>query len=64
MATVHKIIEQARENGKIIILACHDFRELQALSDEIFVMDKGKITDHVVTGEISEEDGKYIHVEA
>ena len=64
VATVHKIIEQARENGKIIILACHDFRELQALSDEIFVMDKGKITDHVVTGEISEEDGKYIHVEA
>lgn len=62
--TVRRIIRQARENGKIIILTCHDYSELQALSDEIFVMEKGRITDHIIPSENAEEDGKYIHAEA
>lgn len=62
--TVRKIIRQARENGKIILLTCHDYLELQALSDEIFIMEKGKIIDHIIPDENLSEGGKYTHDEA
>lgn len=41
---VRDILWELRDNGSIIILACHDSDELQFLSDEIFTISEGKIT--------------------
>ena len=35
-----------REKGKLVILACHDSKELEYLCDEIFVIEEGKIKEH------------------
>ncbi|MBQ8558691.1 MAG: ATP-binding cassette domain-containing protein [Tyzzerella sp.] len=35
-----------RNKNKLIILACHDSKELEYLCDEIFVIENGKIKDH------------------
>lgn len=45
---VRKILQDARERGALVLIACHDKEELEALSDEIFVMENGKIVDHMV----------------
>lgn len=40
---VRKLIEQLRDQGKIIVLACHDKEELLNLSDRVFMMKAGKL---------------------
>lgn len=45
---VRDILWKLKENGSIIILACHDSDELQFLSDEIYTISEGKITSHEV----------------
>ena len=45
---VRDILWKLRDNGSIIILACHDAEELQFLSDEIFTISEGKIIGHEV----------------
>lgn len=42
---VHTVLAQAKARGALIILACHDAEELNALSDEIITIESGKITD-------------------
>ena len=44
---VKTIIAKERERGAIIILACHDLPVLQDVSDEIFLLEQGKITEHL-----------------
>lgn len=44
---VKTILAKERERGAIIILACHDLRILQDVSDEIFLLEQGKITAHL-----------------
>ena len=44
---VKTILAKERERGAIIILACHDLRILQDVSDEIFLLEQGKITEHL-----------------
>lgn len=41
---VHTVLAQAKAHGALIILACHDAEELNALSDEIITIESGKIT--------------------
>lgn len=45
---VRTLLARAKERGAIIIVACHDKEELELLSDEIYVLYEGKITDHIV----------------
>lgn len=45
---VREILWKLRDNGSIIILACHDAEELNLLSDEIYHIAEGKITGHEV----------------
>ena len=43
---VRDILAELKENGSVIIIACHDTEELKYLSDEIFTVSEGKITKH------------------
>lgn len=47
VSLVKTIIAKERERGAIIILACHDLPVLQDVSDEIFPLEQGKITEHL-----------------
>lgn len=40
---IRNLIKQLKENGTLIVLACHNHEELYDLSDEILVLDNGKI---------------------
>ena len=43
---VHDILEECRQRGAVIIIACHDREELNLLCDEIFKIESGRITGH------------------
>lgn len=45
---IRNILWDLKKSGSIIILACHDAEELEFLSDEIFVLEDGKIKAHVM----------------
>ena len=45
VSLVKTILAKERERGAIIILACHDLPVLQDVSDEIFLLEQGKITE-------------------
>lgn len=45
---VRNILVKLKENGAIIILACHDTDELKYLSDEIYLINDGTIVDHEI----------------
>ena len=45
-----------REKGKLVILACHDSKELEYLCDEIFVIEEGKIKEHKEFAHIEESN--------
>ena len=47
VSLVKTILAKERERGAIIILACHDLPVLQDISDEIFLLGQGKITEHL-----------------
>lgn len=47
VSLVKAIIANESERGAIIILACHDLPVLQDVSDEIFLLEQGKITEHL-----------------
>ena len=47
VSLVKTIIAKERERGAIIILDCHDLPVLQDVSDEIFLLEQGKITEHL-----------------
>lgn len=47
VSLVKTIIAKERERGAIIILACHDLPVLRDVSDEIFLLEQGKITEHL-----------------
>ena len=55
---VRKILKEQKEKGALIIIACHDKTELEYLSDEIYEIYEGKITNHFIVGDkskVSEE---------
>lgn len=43
-----KIVEEERQRGALVIVACHDVAVLENVADEIFRMDNGKITEHII----------------
>lgn len=45
---VRDLLLKLKSKGKIIIIACHDKEELELLSDEIYIMENGKIAGHEV----------------
>ncbi len=45
-AMIREILHNLRNEGKLIILACHDTEELNFLADEIYEIAEGKIIGH------------------
>ena len=45
---VKKIVSEEKERGALIIISCHDKSVLEFLSDEIYTLTDGRITDHIV----------------
>lgn len=45
---VRELLLKAKKRNAIIIVACHDKEELKFLSDEIFTLYEGQITEHIV----------------
>lgn len=45
-AMIREILQNLRNEGKLIILACHDTEELNFLADEIYEIAEGKIVEH------------------
>lgn len=43
-----KIVREEKERGALVIISCHTAEVLEEVSDEIFKMDQGQITDHIV----------------
>lgn len=41
------IIKEEKARGALVIISCHTSEILEKLSDEIFRMDRGKITEHI-----------------
>ncbi len=56
---IRSILQQRKADGALIIVSCHDREELEFLSDEIFIIDEGKLVGHeVIPKAASMEDGK------
>lgn len=57
---VRDILHQLRENGTLVIVACHDKEELEYLADEIYTIEDGKIIDHTVVDKanVSKDGGE------
>lgn len=43
------ILREHKKRGALILLSSHDIEEIQFLSDEIYIVENGKIMDHYVT---------------
>lgn len=48
---VKDIVTAEKQRGALVIVSCHDKKVLEFLSDEIYTITKGRITDHVILGE-------------
>ena len=48
---VRQILHEEKARGALIIVACHDKEELDFLSDEIFVMENGRVVSGQKTAE-------------
>ena len=53
---VKNILREERERGALIVLSCHERQLLESLSDEIYVIQSGRITDHLIPGEAKEPE--------
>lgn len=51
-AQIHQLILSLKQQGKLVVLACHDGEELTSLADRRYCIRQGRLT------AISEEDGK------
>ena len=45
---VKDIVTEEKNRGALIIVSCHDKSVLEFLSDEIYTITNGRITDHTV----------------
>ena len=43
---VRELLEKQKKNGAVIIVASHDKEELELLTDEILIIENGKIKEH------------------
>lgn len=47
IALVKQILTAQRERGSLVIISCHDLSILQEMSDEIFLLDSGRVKAHL-----------------
>lgn len=45
---VKDIVREAKERGALVIVTCHDNEELYEMSDEIFILEGGRIKDYEI----------------
>ncbi len=48
---VKQLIQKQRDNGALVIISCHDLDILKELSEEIYVLERGKIVEHFEVGD-------------
>lgn len=48
------IIQEERQRGAAVVVACHDAAFLESVSDEIYCLENGQLTDHLI---LQEEGG-------
>lgn len=58
VALVKKLILQQKKRGALIIVSCHDIDILQEISDEIFKLEAGKVTEHFFLEKTSKDGGE------
>ena len=51
---LRSIIQEERRRGAAIVVACHDAAFLESVSDEIYCLENGQLTDHLI---LQEEGG-------
>ena len=51
---LRSIIQEERQRGAAIVVACHDAAFLESVSDEIYSLENGQLTDHLI---LQEEGG-------
>lgn len=44
---IKEIVQKRKAEGSLIIITCHDASILETLSDEIYVLEEGKVVEHV-----------------
>ena len=49
---VKQIVQEEKARGALVILSCHDGALLEGLSDEIFLLERGRLTEHTVGDEV------------
>lgn len=49
---VKQIVQEEKVRGALVILSCHDGALLEGLSDEIFLLERGRLTEHTVGDEV------------
>lgn len=45
------ILQEERERGSTVVVACHDATFLDSISDEIYCLENGQMTDHLILHE-------------
>ena len=45
------IIQEERQRGATVVVACHDAAFLESVSDEIYCLENGQLTDHLILRE-------------
>ncbi len=53
---VRGILRELKEKGALIVIACHDKEEMEALSDEIYTMEEGRITGCLTVSTASQQE--------
>lgn len=48
---LRSIIQEERQRGAAIVVACHDAAFLESVSDEIYCLENGQLTDHLILRE-------------
>lgn len=45
---VKNILMEEKKRNALVIISCHDLSILESMSDEIFVLTEGKVSDHII----------------
>lgn len=46
---VKNLLQKEKDRGALVVISCHDLSILQSLSDEIYLIENGKIVNHINT---------------
>lgn len=48
---VKRIVREEKDRGALVIISCHDAEILKGLSDETFLLEQGRLTEHITEEE-------------